>query len=307
MDFFKKVTVITALLAPVSINAAELNASALISGTNDAFLVGPVTVNELFTDSSPANGTSAVSINELASFKGVGQSGTVLGQVIVDGDAAGNFSLSQLGQGNHLNESRFQYSELITNSSAVAQLFNMDFLISAGRLRTNASEVAQQGSEFLQAEYGISISFGGVELFGSSAILRQTGTGEYTTASTLQLSGTSINGVYSPSGPSDFDNEALYTWGDYIGNLDLGALNPGESGLLEYNVFVRGSGQFDMCGSSGCGQTNASIGDPLSLSSEISPGSINSVPLSAVPVPAAVWLFSSGLIGLIGVARRKKA
>ena len=26
-----------------------------------------------------------------------------------------------------------------------------------------------------------------------------------------------------------------------------------------------------------------------------------------VPVPAAVWLFGSGLIGLVGVARRKKA
>ncbi len=29
--------------------------------------------------------------------------------------------------------------------------------------------------------------------------------------------------------------------------------------------------------------------------------------LSAIPVPAAIWLFSSGLIGLIGVARRKQA
>ena len=29
--------------------------------------------------------------------------------------------------------------------------------------------------------------------------------------------------------------------------------------------------------------------------------------LSAVPVPAAVWLFGSGLLGLIGVARRRKA
>ena len=30
-------------------------------------------------------------------------------------------------------------------------------------------------------------------------------------------------------------------------------------------------------------------------------------PVSAVPVPAAVWLFGSGLLGLVGVARRKTA
>jgi hypothetical protein len=29
--------------------------------------------------------------------------------------------------------------------------------------------------------------------------------------------------------------------------------------------------------------------------------------VSPVPVPAAVWLFGSGLLGLIGIARRKKA
>jgi hypothetical protein len=30
-------------------------------------------------------------------------------------------------------------------------------------------------------------------------------------------------------------------------------------------------------------------------------------PMTAVPVPAAVWLFGSGLVGLIGVARKKAA
>jgi hypothetical protein len=29
--------------------------------------------------------------------------------------------------------------------------------------------------------------------------------------------------------------------------------------------------------------------------------------ISVVPVPAAVWLFGSGLLGLIGISRRKKA
>jgi hypothetical protein len=29
--------------------------------------------------------------------------------------------------------------------------------------------------------------------------------------------------------------------------------------------------------------------------------------VSAVPVPAAAWLFGSGLLGLVGVARRRRA
>jgi hypothetical protein len=35
-------------------------------------------------------------------------------------------------------------------------------------------------------------------------------------------------------------------------------------------------------------------------------GVVNEAVVSAVPVPAAVWLFGSGLLGLVGIARRKK-
>ena len=31
------------------------------------------------------------------------------------------------------------------------------------------------------------------------------------------------------------------------------------------------------------------------------------IEVSPVPLPAAIWLFGSGLIGLIGIARRKKS
>lgn len=43
--------------------------------------------------------------------------------------------------------------------------------------------------------------------------------------------------------------------------------------------------------------------DPAIAVSLSMAGSLNS---AAVPVPAAVWLFGSGLLGLVGVARRKK-
>ena len=36
-------------------------------------------------------------------------------------------------------------------------------------------------------------------------------------------------------------------------------------------------------------------------------GGVLAVDVQPIPVPAAVWLFGSGLIGLVGIARRKKA
>jgi hypothetical protein len=40
--------------------------------------------------------------------------------------------------------------------------------------------------------------------------------------------------------------------------------------------------------------------------SQLGDGFATEVSVGVVPIPAAVWLFGSGLIGLIGIARRKK-
>ena len=52
-------------------------------------------------------------------------------------------------------------------------------------------------------------------------------------------------------------------------------------------------------------QTNPFPGQDPAFNGFISAGSIDSTP--EVPVPAAAWLLGSGLLGLVGVARRRKA
>ena len=45
--------------------------------------------------------------------------------------------------------------------------------------------------------------------------------------------------------------------------------------------------------------TNGPAGDPIHYS-------IDTLTLRAVPIPSALWLFGSGILGLISIARRKK-
>jgi hypothetical protein len=67
------------------------------------------------------------------------------------------------------------------------------------------------------------------------------------------------------------------------------------SGLTDGEHNITGT---DITGIENCGSWNAGCwpsGDTLTVT------------LGAVPIPAAAWLFGSGLIGLIGIARKKKA
>lgn len=54
------------------------------------------------------------------------------------------------------------------------------------------------------------------------------------------------------------------------------------------------------------GATGISLGEIANVSFQYGTG-FGEPNISAIPVPAAVWLFGSGLIGLAGVARRRKA
>ena len=96
--------------------------------------------------------------------------------------------------------------------------------------------------------------------------------------------------------------------GDYSYNFTL------TTGQVAFGTYFDWSVNYDIpvlaiidCGAGNPGDTCTGVGTPMQIGPF--PGqapAFNGV-VSAVPVPAAVWLFGSGLLGLVGVARRRKA
>ena len=126
----------------------------------------------------------------------------------------------------------------------------------------------------------------------------------------VNANGTPINQSYvlSASVQNVLPNGAIVDDGDYFardffisllkptGNIfatdALPEATPSLSPFSLYNLVNNPQGQFRLVFAGGDGD-HTIIGNLTSLS------------VSAVPIPAAVWLFGSGVIGLIGLARRK--
>ena len=93
-----------------------------------------------------------------------------------------------------------------------------------------------------------------------------------------------------------------YTFTLAAGQVGMGILFDWNtsSGIPVLNILNADGSGVDIDGDGTLGTTMASgpfAGSPVGFAGTV----------SAVPVPAAVWLFGSGLMGLVGVARRRKA
>jgi len=97
--------------------------------------------------------------------------------------------------------------------------------------------------------------------------------------------------------------------------VDTSPIVPGVTANLSLALvaeMTNAGGTIDIQGPDGVGITQEGIcitGDPLCTTAtafrQIARGSITTQP-QVIPIPAAVWLFGSGLLGLVGMARRKK-
>ena len=111
-----------------------------------------------------------------------------------------------------------------------------------------------------------------------------------------------------------FDAIAPY-WGDtYAAADNSGSYVPGDLGS-EFLIGVRVGPGYAKGEIYDCCQLDDATMDYVKLpSDEVIHGTISDpymghalVRVSAVPVPAAAWLFSTGIIGLVGLAKRKKS
>ena len=109
-------------------------------------------------------------------------------------------------------------------------------------------------------------------------------------------------------------NTAVWDDPDTSNFSDRGVLSSGLLSGLRVGTFTLVTGAAPVATLTftaiGVGSSLVTVGDGAGLGGGWSPpidtynaGTVN---VNAVPVPAAVWLFGSGLLGLVGIARRKK-
>ena len=122
-----------------------------------------------------------------------------------------------------------------------------------------------------------------------------------------------ISEVYSSLNNSGYRLDGYAEWNTFFGVEGDACVTPSNSCIGSVLIFDSAYGATD---NEGWFQDNYGLSNGVDLANDqLSSGDNLNQPyfashlvrVSAVPVPAAVWLFGSGLIGLIGIARRKKS
>ena len=104
-------------------------------------------------------------------------------------------------------------------------------------------------------------------------------------------------------------NSLVSAFSQSLSDLNFFSYNPSRSVLGDANPEIIASNWFTTTGFAyvsgvGAGSQGGSVLD-LTLGTESATTNLVQITPSAVPLPGAIWLFGSALLGLIGVKRRK--
>ncbi|MEE9494354.1 MAG: VPLPA-CTERM sorting domain-containing protein [Gammaproteobacteria bacterium] len=169
----------------------------------------------------------------------------------------------------------------------------------------------------LYSSFGGTTPFNGADLFGDEDVYRFTLDGSTPFSASIDLVGTVLGAPYNPiiflgmTDPSNpITNEIKVASNDpLLPSTTADAFSVSNPVAGDYYLFVTQFGNSPVSGNgTPLHQSNFDgviIGGIEDTQSGNWGYTLNLSGVSAVPVPTAVWLFGSGLLGLIGVARRR--
>ena len=284
MKFKQIVTVagaaILALLASETVQAATISvhtSAGVIPGVIDGFQ-GPATSGSLTSTTTDSEGSS-LDFSGIATSRATGNVDG-LAAVSAEGLYACGSCLFELTA-----DSTFE--TVFTNTSSSSVNFTYDFFINGPSVElVDFANIDESAGLFMHTEASVTMATSGGASDSFFAMLDLAGGDKSHTVA-------SVGGTASFfTTSSGFGYEMANLTGLFMGSLAAGESVTFETILLS-SVKCPG---FEVGG-------KATIGDPNNLT--ITPGTTSNFSVSAVPVPAAVWLFGSGLLGLFGFARRK--
>lgn len=182
------------------------------------------------------------------------------------------------------------WSESFTNTTGADQSWTFDYLVLAGSL-----EMSMMSGADATGSFELNIALDGSSLTSSSVSL---------TPGSFVETGTGFGGTFD----TPTAGQTNYSWDEYTDSL-LFTVSAFSTSTLTYSMKATESVNItnpalecpDTATSVSVCSTGFIGGDPFDTTSVI----VNIAP-SAVPVPAAAWLFGSALVALAGIKRKAK-